>query len=161
MHRQMTRSWARFVKCCRCVFQLRATNSRTRSQALKTRSKVRALFCCAARAHKCSLTQCIGVMTIAFAQSRGATFPLFGKVDVNGEHTAPLFAYLKDSVENGIFGTFVKWNFTKVFNFRQGSFCHCSILISKLLECCVCSVLGGQKRHSNQALLADHKPVGY
>lgn len=49
----------------------------------------------------------------AFAQSRGATFPLFAKVNVNGEEASPLFEFLKNSVENGIFGTFLKWNFTK------------------------------------------------
>lgn len=53
-------------------------------------------------------------MIAAFARSRGATFPLFSKVNVNGEETAPLFGFLKNSIENGIFGTFVKWNFTKV-----------------------------------------------
>ena len=41
------------------------------------------------------------------------TFPLFAKVDVNGEHAHPLFRWLK-SEKKGIFGTeSIKWNFTK------------------------------------------------
>jgi glutathione peroxidase len=41
------------------------------------------------------------------------TFPLFAKVDVNGEHAHPLFEWLK-SQKKGIFGTAaIKWNFSK------------------------------------------------
>jgi len=41
------------------------------------------------------------------------TFPLFSKVDVNGESAHPLFVFLKESLP-GILGTKdVKWNFTK------------------------------------------------
>ena len=43
----------------------------------------------------------------------GTTFPMFAKIDVNGNHADPLFAYLK-SATPGLFGTTaVKWNFTK------------------------------------------------
>ena len=43
----------------------------------------------------------------------GVTFPLFAKVDVNGDHENPLFAWLK-SQKKGIFGTAaIKWNFSK------------------------------------------------
>jgi glutathione peroxidase len=41
------------------------------------------------------------------------TFPLFAKVDVNGENEHPLFNWLK-SQKKGIFGTAaIKWNFSK------------------------------------------------
>ncbi len=41
------------------------------------------------------------------------TFPLFAKIEVNGEHTHPLYRYLK-SAKKGLLGTeAIKWNFTK------------------------------------------------
>jgi glutathione peroxidase len=43
----------------------------------------------------------------------GVTFPLFSKIDVNGDHTDPLFAYLKKE-KPGLLGLeAIKWNFTK------------------------------------------------
>lgn len=43
----------------------------------------------------------------------GPTFPMFAKIDVNGNNAAPLFSYLK-SATLGLFGTqAIKWNFTK------------------------------------------------
>jgi glutathione peroxidase len=42
----------------------------------------------------------------------GVTFPLTGKVDVNGSKTHPVFAFLK-SHSRGTLGSSVKWNFTK------------------------------------------------
>ena len=43
----------------------------------------------------------------------GVTFPMFAKIDVNGENTHPLYKYLK-SQKPGILGTeAIKWNFTK------------------------------------------------
>ncbi len=47
------------------------------------------------------------------AQNYGVSFPLFAKVDVNGDNEHPLFAWLK-SQKKGIFGTAaIKWNFSK------------------------------------------------
>lgn len=41
------------------------------------------------------------------------TFPMFAKVDVNGDGTHPLFAQLKEAAP-GLLGTrSIKWNFTK------------------------------------------------
>jgi glutathione peroxidase len=41
------------------------------------------------------------------------TFPLFAKIDVNGEHAHPLYVWLKGE-KAGLFGTqAIKWNFTK------------------------------------------------
>jgi glutathione peroxidase len=48
------------------------------------------------------------------------TFPMFAKVDVNGEETHPLFALLKQQAP-GVMGTqAVKWNFTKFLVGRDG-----------------------------------------
>ena len=50
----------------------------------------------------------------------GVTFPLFAKVDVNGAHTHPLFAYLKKE-QKGLFGSeAIKWNFTKFLVSKEG-----------------------------------------
>jgi len=42
----------------------------------------------------------------------GVTFPMFAKVDVNGDSAHPLFKYLKKEL-GGWFGSKIKWNFTK------------------------------------------------
>lgn len=42
----------------------------------------------------------------------GVTFPMFSKVDVNGEDAHPVFKYLKAEL-NGLLGKRIKWNFTK------------------------------------------------
>jgi glutathione peroxidase len=48
-------------------------------------------------------------------------FPIFEKLDVNGDKAAPLFRYLK-SAAPGLFGTQrIKWNFTKFLISRDGS----------------------------------------
>ena len=71
----------------------------------------------------------------AFARAKGAKFPVFSKIDVNGPTTDPLFAFLKDTAPGGglflgllgkgiktmFFATFflslsptdIKWNFNK------------------------------------------------
>lgn len=43
----------------------------------------------------------------------GVTFPLFAKVDVNGDEAHPLYTWLK-SEKSGVLGSgAIKWNFTK------------------------------------------------
>ena len=50
----------------------------------------------------------------------GVTFPLFSKIDVNGDHTHPLYTYLKKEAP-GFLGTqSIKWNFTKFLIDRNG-----------------------------------------
>ena len=44
--------------------------------------------------------------------NHGVTFPLFEKIEVNGEHTHPIYKYLKGKL-GGLFGSKIKWNFTK------------------------------------------------
>ena len=48
------------------------------------------------------------------------TFPLFAKIDVNGESTHPLYKYLKWE-KWGILGDEIKWNFTKFLIDREGN----------------------------------------
>ncbi len=53
-------------------------------------------------------------------QNYGVSFPMFSKIEVNGPHTHPLYAFLKQQ-KPGIFGTGrIKWNFTKFLVDRQG-----------------------------------------
>ncbi len=48
------------------------------------------------------------------------TFPMFAKVDVNGDDTHPVFAFLKAAAP-GLLGTEgIKWNFTKFLVDRDG-----------------------------------------
>lgn len=51
----------------------------------------------------------------------GVTFPMFAKIDVNGEEAHPLFKYLKQAAP-GLMGTeAIKWNFTKFLVKKDGS----------------------------------------
>jgi glutathione peroxidase len=48
------------------------------------------------------------------------SFPLFNKVEVNGDSSHPLFSYLKQEAP-GLFGSkSIKWNFTKFLINREG-----------------------------------------
>jgi glutathione peroxidase len=50
----------------------------------------------------------------------GVSFPMFGKININGPATHPLFEYLKQAAP-GIFGSEkIKWNFTKFLIDRNG-----------------------------------------
>lgn len=50
----------------------------------------------------------------------GVSFPMFDKIQVNGEGAHPLYQFLKDQ-KPGIFGSKgIKWNFTKFLVNRQG-----------------------------------------
>ena len=49
------------------------------------------------------------------------TFPMFRKIDVNGDTTAPVYRFLK-SAKPGLLGTeAIKWNFTKFLVDRKGN----------------------------------------
>ena len=43
----------------------------------------------------------------------GVTFPMFSKIDVNGDATHPLFAFLKKAKPGLLGSEGIKWNFTK------------------------------------------------
>ena len=50
----------------------------------------------------------------------GVTFPMFSKIEVNGEGAHPLYRYLK-SERGGLLGSeAIKWNFTKFLVDRDG-----------------------------------------
>jgi glutathione peroxidase len=49
----------------------------------------------------------------------GVTFPLFAKIEVNGNGTHPVFAHLKRAAP-GLLGQAIKWNFTKFLVDREG-----------------------------------------
>jgi glutathione peroxidase len=49
----------------------------------------------------------------------GVSFPMFSKIDVNGENAHPIFKYLKNELK-GFPGSNVKWNFTKFLVDRNG-----------------------------------------
>jgi len=51
----------------------------------------------------------------------GVTFPLFAKVDVNGEDAAPLYRYLKKAKPGLLGSEAIKWNFTKFLVDRNGN----------------------------------------
>ena len=49
----------------------------------------------------------------------GVSFPVFGKVEVNGSAAHQVFRYLKDELP-GVLGERIKWNFTKFLIGRDG-----------------------------------------
>jgi glutathione peroxidase len=49
----------------------------------------------------------------------GVTFPMFSKVDVNGDEAHPLFEWLREE-KGGLLGDKIKWNFTKFLVGRDG-----------------------------------------
>jgi len=58
----------------------------------------------------------------SFAREKyGITFPLFRKVDVNGDEVHPVFSYLRDHLPGVVGTTSVKWNFTKFLVDHKGN----------------------------------------
>jgi len=49
----------------------------------------------------------------------GVSFPMFAKVDVNGDDAHPLFGWLRQE-KGGVLGSKIKWNFTKFLLGRDG-----------------------------------------
>jgi glutathione peroxidase len=49
----------------------------------------------------------------------GISFPMFAKIDVNGDNAHPLYQYLKRE-KSGLLGSSIKWNFTKFVVDRSG-----------------------------------------
>ncbi|MBQ9638656.1 MAG: glutathione peroxidase [Bacteroidales bacterium] len=49
----------------------------------------------------------------------GVTFQIMKKTDVNGDNANPIFKYLKGRT-GGLFGSKIKWNFTKFLISRDG-----------------------------------------
>lgn len=58
----------------------------------------------------------------AFCEKNYAvTFPLFAKIDVNGDHADPLYQYLKQAAPGLLGSETIKWNFTKFLIRKNGS----------------------------------------
>jgi glutathione peroxidase len=56
----------------------------------------------------------------AFCETNySVTFPMFEKIDVNGNNAHPLYNFLK-SEKSGLLGSAIKWNFTKFLIDRSG-----------------------------------------
>ena len=51
----------------------------------------------------------------------GVTFPIFARIDVNGEGAHPLYKWLKESAPGILGSEAIKWNFTKFLIGRDGS----------------------------------------
>ena len=49
----------------------------------------------------------------------GVTFPMFSKVDVNGDDAHPIYQWLRQQ-KSGLLGDKIKWNFTKFLVGRDG-----------------------------------------
>jgi glutathione peroxidase len=49
----------------------------------------------------------------------GVSFPMFSKIEVNGENTHPIYKYLKNRLP-GVLGKNIKWNFAKFLIDRNG-----------------------------------------
>jgi len=57
----------------------------------------------------------------AFCQKNyGVTFPMFEKIDVNGDDAHPLYQWLREE-KGGVLGDAIKWNFTKFLIGRDGT----------------------------------------
>jgi len=54
-----------------------------------------------------------------FAKGKKANFPIFEKVDVNGQNANPLYVFLKSN-QKGMLGSDIKWNFTKFLCDKNG-----------------------------------------
>lgn len=58
----------------------------------------------------------------AFCQKNyGVTFPMFDKVDVNGDDAHPLFGWLRKEARGVLGSTKIRWNFTKFLVGRDGA----------------------------------------
>ncbi len=56
----------------------------------------------------------------AFCQKNyGVTFPMFEKIEVNGDDAHPLYQWLREE-KGGLVGAKIKWNFTKFLIGRDG-----------------------------------------
>jgi glutathione peroxidase len=53
------------------------------------------------------------------ASNYAVSFPMFDKIDVNGNNSHPLYQYLRRE-KSGLLGSSIKWNFTKFLIDRSG-----------------------------------------
>jgi glutathione peroxidase len=53
------------------------------------------------------------------ATNYAVSFPMFDKIEVNGDNAQPLYQYLRRA-KSGLLGSAIKWNFTKFLIDRSG-----------------------------------------
>ncbi|MGG5259624.1 glutathione peroxidase [Phycicoccus avicenniae] len=53
--------------------------------------------------------------------NHGVTFPMFDKVEVNGDDAHPLFRWLRSEAKGALGSEKIKWNFTKFLVGRDGT----------------------------------------
>lgn len=51
----------------------------------------------------------------------GVSFPMFAKIEVNGDNAHPLFQYLKQQATGLLGSEMIKWNFTKFLICKDGT----------------------------------------
>ena len=51
----------------------------------------------------------------------GVSFPMFSKIDVNGDNAHPLYRHLKEAAPGLLGSEGIKWNFTKFLVNREGT----------------------------------------
>ena len=56
-----------------------------------------------------------------FAEALGVKFPIFDKIEVNGQNVDALFDFLKKKLPGIFWTTSVKWNFTKFLVDKHGT----------------------------------------
>ena len=61
-----------------------------------------------------------GEIATVCERNHGVSFPMFAKVDVNGDDAHPLYQWLKQQ-KSGVLGSNIRWNFTKYLIGRDGS----------------------------------------
>lgn len=54
----------------------------------------------------------------------GVTFPMFAKINVNGNNAHPLYQYLKQQAPGILGSEAIKWNFTKFLIDKKGKIVH-------------------------------------
>ena len=54
-------------------------------------------------------------------QNYGVTFPVFAKINVNGDDAHPLYKYMKHEARGFLWSKRVKWNFTKFLIDHEGN----------------------------------------
>lgn len=57
----------------------------------------------------------------AFCSNYGNNFPIFEKIRIRGPYADPLFKFLADKKENGIFNSKPRWNFHKYLVDKNGN----------------------------------------
>ena len=59
---------------------------------------------------------------VQFCETRfGTTFPLFDKIEVNGDNAHPLYEFMKDKARGLMGSKSIKWNFTKFLVDAEGN----------------------------------------